>query len=485
MSDVYERLPVRDRAFLVFETATAPMHIGGTMIFDATPLATPEGGVDIARIRARIGASLHAVPRYRQRLATIAGQLVWVDDDHFDLGYHVRHTRVLPRGDEAQLKQLSAEIFAQPLDRARPLWEFWIVDGLHGGVFAVVLKIHHCITNGVAAMDLLTVLLSFDAAETFGAPPAWQPRALPSREVLRRDKARRRTQMLRALAQSIGGLLRRRAAASFRVRWPAVRRTIATAMQRRAPTPLNQPIGTQRRVDGLALDLNELKAIRTQLGGTVNDVVLAAVAGAMRRFFALRGAAVDGLDYRAVVPVDLRARGDSERASVWVMSLPVDEADARRRHATVCAATAQLKTSQQELGLHWLLDALALGGARLFTFAIRWTARRSPYHLLVTNIPGPSQPLFLLGARLIGGYPLGPLFEDQAVTFAFASYCGQFLIGLNADPDLVPDLEKLVDAVRVSFQELSEAAGLNPAAIFLTPSLARPTIRRDESAGRH
>jgi len=478
MHHAYERLPVRDRAFLVFETGVTPMHLGGAMIFDAGPLATSGRGVDVGRIRARIGSRLHLVPRYRQRLATIpiAGQPIWVDDDRFDLSHHVRHAPVAPPGDEEQLKQLIAQIFSQPLDRGRPLWEAWILDGLHGGVFAVVLKVHHCIANGVATVDLLTVLLSPEADEEAAAPAEWQPRPLPSRFALLGDEVMRRAALLGTLARGFGASLsgRRPQRVPLRERWPVVRRTITAAMRQLVPTPLNQPIGPHRRVDWLALDLGELKAIRDHLGGTVNDVILATVAGAMRRFFALRGVLVDRLDYRALVPVSLRSRADSQRASVWVMSLPIDDGDPRRRHATVRAATADLKASQQELGLHWLLSALEWGGARLFTLVVRRTARRSPYHLLVTNIPGPPQPLFLLGSRLLAGYPLAPLFADQAVAFAVASYCGQLFVGLNADRDLVPDLDRLVEAVRASFRELGDAASREAAHDETSARAARP-----------
>ena len=186
----YERLAAQDSAFLFFESAETHMHLGGTAVFEPGPLATADGGIDIDRIRARIASRLHHIPRYRQRLAWIPVQNhpVWVDDDHFNLSYHVRHTSLPRPGDDEQLKRLTARIMSQQLDRTRPLWEAWIVEGLEGGRFALVTKTHHCMADGISAVDLITVLLSTERDTTIEPLVPWQPRPAPSRLQLSRDE---------------------------------------------------------------------------------------------------------------------------------------------------------------------------------------------------------------------------------------------------------------------------------------------------------
>jgi WS/DGAT/MGAT family acyltransferase len=294
---------------------------------------------------------------------------------------------------------------------------------------------------------------------TIEPPPRWHPRRIPSAVELLRDEVRRRV--------TLPPTGRSRAAApanrppDFVERLMAVWSAVRTGLRGAANTPLNQPIGAYRRFDWLNLDLAEVKAVKAHLGGTVNDVVLATVAGAVRRFLQRRRVSVRDLAFRVAAPVNMRAPGDrtlGNRASVWFTELPINERDPRRRLAKVCELTTTLKQSKQALGTDVLMQLADWGGPALVTFGARFANRVSPYNLLVTNVPGPQFPLYMLGARLLEGYPLVPLFENQALGVALFSYAGRLCWGFNADWNLMPDVHTFVEDVEASFTELHRAA---------------------------
>lgn len=462
MTPAYERLPERDAAFLLFETPETHMHLCGVAIFEAGPLAGHDGGVDVDRIRAHITAKLHQIPRYRQRLAWIPlyNHPVWVDDVDFNLAYHVRHTSLPRPGDPEQLKQLAARIASQPLDRDRPLWEVWVVEGLEGGRFALVIKTHHCMADGLSAVDILAVLLSPVAEGTVEPPVPWRPRPAPGAAQLLADETLRRlaapVAVVRAVRAALDEPERARVAATERL--AAIWQMASAGLPPPAVTPLNGRVGPHRRFDGLVLDLADVKAIRSRFGGTVNDVVLTTVAGAIGRFLERRGVAPGGLDYRVVVPVSVREPREesaaSNRASGWLLPLPIAERSARRRHARIMETTARLKASKQALAPESLLHVVELAGPLVFGLGVRLTARLAPYNLIVTNVQGPPVPLYLLGAPMMGGFPLAPLFEHQGLAIALFGYCGRLHFGLNADWDLLPDLADFVVDLEESFAEL-------------------------------
>lgn len=462
----YEPLPASDRTFLVFEDAHAHMHLGGVALFEPGPLAMPGGGVAIDRIRTHIASRLHLRPRYRQRLASvpIRNRPIWVDDPHFNLHYHVRHTAVPRPGDDAQLKQLCARIVSQQLDRGKPLWEIWVIEGLEEGRFALLVKTHHCMADGISAFDLFATLVSPNPDDVLTPPLPWTPRPAPSAAALLRDEVIRNAttpvEMACAMARAVGDPLRGGAAVreSLRGLWS----TIEHGIRPPSPTPLNGPIGPHRRFDWLTGELSELKRVREVFGGTINDVVLATVAGGVRRFLRRRGVAADGLFFRAVVPVSVRTPDEqgvsNNRVSGWLAELPLDEADPVRRLGRVRDVTARLRRSHQARGPELMSRAAEFAMPGMLTVGVRLTARLSPYNLIVTNVPGPPLPLYMLGARLVGGYPLVPLFENQGLGIALFSYAGQLCWGFNADWDLVPDLRRFVDAIAASQRELVDAA---------------------------
>jgi len=466
----YEPLPASDRSFLVFEDQHTHMHLGGITLFEPGPLGLPGGGVAIDRIREHIASRLHLRPRYRQRLASvpIRNRPIWVDDPHFNLSYHVRHAAVPHPGDDVQLKQLCARIVSQQLDRGKPLWEIWVIEGLGGGRFAMLVKTHHCMADGISAFDLFTALVSPTPDDSLDAPAPWTPRPAPGPMRLLADELLRQAgtpfEIASALVNALRDPARGRAlvAENLRGLWS----TIQNGIRPPSPTPLNGPIGPHRRFDWLTLDLGEVKRVRQRLGGTVNDVVLATVAGAVRTFLRRRGVPSDEIFFRAVVPVSVRSENErgvqNNRVSGWLTELPVDEPDPLRRLERVKEVTTRLKTSKQALGPELLGRAAEWATPGVLTVGVRLTARLHPYNVIVTNVPGPPMPLYLLGARLLGGYPLVPLFENQGIGIALFSYVGQLCWGFNADWDLVPDLGRFVEAVRESFGELTAAADADP-----------------------
>ena len=461
----YERLSAQDRSFLVFERDNTHMHLGGVTLFECGSLLTPDGGVDIDRIRSYIGSRLHFIPRYRQRLAFVPmdGYPVWVDDERLNLHYHVRHTSVPRPGDARQLKRLTARIMSAPLDRRRPLWEAWIIEGLEGDRFAMLLKTHHSVVDGVSGVDLMSVLLRALPDESFEKTPPWHPRPAPTALQLGRDEALRYARLPLDAVQLAEDVLRDPAAARARLidslssSWEFV----TAGLRRPAHTPLNQPIGPYRRFDWHSLDLAAVKAIKNRLGGTVNDVILSTVTGALRRFLRRRGTDVDDLDYRAVVPVNVRRPDElgapGNRVSAWMLSLPVHEPNARKRYRSIVEMTAHLKQSKQAEGIEALTQIAEIMDP-ILTLGVRLAARVAPYNLIVTNVPGPQFPLYLLGSRLLEGYPSVPLFEYQGLGIAIFSYDNRLFFGLNADWELVADLHELVGDLDRSFRELHRAA---------------------------
>ncbi len=463
----YERISAQDRAFLHFEDAATHMHLGGLILFEAGPLRTPSGGIDIARIRAHIAGRLHLVPRYRQRLAWIPvfNQAVWIDDDHFTLSYHVRHAALPRPGDDDQLKQLTARVMSQQLDRGKPLWELWVVEGLERDRFALLVKTHHAIADGISAFDLFTALVSPTADDDAVQDPVpWTPRPAPSGARLLADGLARQSQTPVRMASRLLGIATDPAGVgattreSLRALWDLA----GSGASLPPATPLNRPISPHRAFDWLTLDLADVKAVKTRLGGTVNDVALASVAGGLRHFLLERGTDVGDLNLRVVVPVSVRGENErgqaSNRASGWLVTLPISEPDAATRFAAVAAETRHRKATRQELGPDVLGRFAEYAMPGVLGLGVRLLSRLHPFNLIVTNVPGPQFPLYLLGARLLGGFPQVPLFENQGLGIALFSYCGSLGFGFNADRDVVPDVNRLPQHVARGFAELQALA---------------------------
>jgi WS/DGAT/MGAT family acyltransferase len=463
----YEALSAQDSSFVWFEHRPTHMHVAALAIVERGPLRTPDGGIDAPRLARYVESRLGALPHYRQKLAfaPVSGRAVWVDDEHFDLAYHVRHT-ALPQPRRAEeLKQLVGRVLSQPLDRDRPLWELWIIEGLAHDRFALLMKVHHCMVDGVAGVSLLSLLMRSEPDDSIADTEAWFPRPQPSPLRLGLDELASRAQMPLALARELWSAVRepQRALRSVRARTAAVGDALRAGLRLPSATALNLPIGPHRRVEWMELDLAEIKALRRKLGGTLNDVVLTIVAGATGRFLARRHESLARLDYRVVVPVNMRAPDGepalSNRVSAFFLSLPVHERDPLARFEAVRAETARAKSSHAAEGIDFFTQMVERSGSTwLNALGVRLAARVQPYNQIVSNVPGPQEPLYVLGARLEALYPLPPLFERQGLGTAVLSYDGKLCWGLVADRDSVPDLAALPRDVEAAYAELRDAA---------------------------
>jgi len=458
------RLSARDASFLHLEKAGARLHVASVTVFDGP---TPPYDDVLAHIEGR----LHLVPRFRQRLAGVPldqGRPVWVDDPHFNLRYHLRHAGLPAPGSQEQLKNLAGRVFAHRLDRTKPLWELLLVDGLADGGFALVTKSHHALVDGISAVDLTTVLFdsSPDAPKPKPATREWMARPLPSaaqllsdaildrathpRELVRTARAVVRTprEVARNAVeglQSVGGL-------AFGGRTPV------------PPTPLNVETGPHRRYTWVDAHLAELQGIKDSLGGTVNDAVLAVVAGALGRFLRHRGVDTRDLELRALVPISVRADADqgvlgNEVAPMWV-PLPVGIEDPVAQFGAIRDAVAEQHESFRAVGARTLTELAGFASPTIMSQAARLQQRQRGFNVVVTNIPGPQVPLYLLGRRLRALYPVMPLAHRQALGIAVTSYDGELGFGLLADYDAVPDLEFVAAALRESIDALAAGASV-------------------------
>jgi WS/DGAT/MGAT family acyltransferase len=457
-----DRLTGLDSSFLHLERDSAHMHVAGCSVFAGR---APSHDELIEAIESR----LHLVPRYRQRLAFVPfgqGRPVWVDDPHFQVRYHVRHTALPRPGGDAELKRLAGRVFSQALDRSRPLWELWLVEGLSGDRFAVLSKTHHALVDGVSGVDIATVLFDTSAEPLPVAPPEheWVARPLPSSAQLLADALLERATVPGEVVRGVRATFRgpRTVATRLGRALGSVSSLARTGLQAAPASPLNVRIGPHRRFTWVAADLGQFKAIKNSLGGTVNDVVLAAVAGALGNYMRGHGQPTD-VELRAMVPVSIRA--DIERgalgnrvAAMWA-GLPVGVTDPVARLHRVSEEMLGVKQSGQAVGAEILTRLSGFAPPTIMSQAARLQARQRLFNLVVTNVPGPQFPLYLLGRELEAIYPMVPLAENTALGIAILSYNGQLNFGLVADYDALADVEVLADELRASIEELAEAAG--------------------------
>lgn len=470
-----DRLSGLDASFLHLERGGAHMHIASCLVFDGAPPSY----ADLSR---HIRDRLVLVPRYRQRLAQVPlrqGRPVWVDDPHFNLSYHLRHTALPDPGGDAELSALCGRVFASQLDRSKPLWEMYLVEGLSNNRFALLAKTHHALVDGVSGVDLATVLfdLEKDPPRRPASTDTWAPEPAPSPAELLSDALLERLTIPSEMQRGLRSALRR---PRRTVRWATSRLSglgnLASAGTEPAPdTPLNVAIGSHRRFTWVEVDLDRVKSIRRELGTTLNDVILAAVTGALRRFLRTRGISTNQLELRAMVPVSVRAEDQhgelgNQVAAMWA-PLPVGEADTLKRLARLSEAMNHVKESGQAVGAHALTEMAGFAPQTILSQAARLLPRQRFFNLVVTNVPGPQFPLWMLGHRLIDIYPMVPLAEGQALGVAVISYDGRIFFGLNADWDAMPDLDLLAEDMRESIRELE-------AAIEPVPALGRRSSSR-------
>ena len=463
-----DRLSGLDAAFLDLESHGAHMHVAAIFLF-----AGEAPGYD--ELVEAIDARLHVVPRYRQKLAHVPfgqGRPQWIDDPHFNPRYHVRHSALPAPGGDAELERIAGRLFALPLDRTKPLWEMNLVEGVAPAAdgtprFAIISKTHHALVDGVSGVDITSVLFDTTPGPAGAAPHSgrpWVARPEPTgAELLARSLVERATAPgggLRALHEASRAP---RAAARRMAQGLAGLGAMARAGLDRAPaSPLNVPIGPHRRYTWVDASVEELKAVKNALGGTLNDVVLTAVTLALGRWLRGRGVATERLVLKAMVPVSVRA--DAERgalgnrvAAMWA-PLPVGLEDPTAVYAEVHAAMQGLKESGQAVGAQALTQLADFAPPTIMSQAARLQARQRYFNLVVTNVPGPQVPLYLLGHELLAIYPVVPLARNQALGVAIMSYNGRLGFGLLGDFDALPDLADVADALRAAIAELRAAA---------------------------
>ncbi|MBA3263452.1 MAG: wax ester/triacylglycerol synthase family O-acyltransferase [Thermoleophilaceae bacterium] len=459
-----DRLSGLDASFLHLEDASSHMHVASVMLFEGPPPPYDD-------LLETFERRLPLVPRYRQRLAFVPlaqGRPKWVDDPHLNLRYHVRSTALPSPGSEEQLQDLAGRVFSQQLDRDKPLWEVWLVEGLEGDRFAVLSKTHHALVDGISGVDIISVLFdtSPEPVTPTGPGDRWLPRPLPSRAQLLGEALVERATIPTEVVRSVRAVFRgpRRILGAAREAAVGVGAMAWAGLNPAPSSPYNEPIGPHRRFAWVRANLRDIKAIKDSLGGTVNDVVLATVAGALGRHLRRRGQNTDGLELKAMVPVSVRQdleRGAlGNRVAAMMAPLPVWCQEPVARLDIVREELKDLKSGGQAVGAQVLTDLSGFAPSTIMDQASRLMARQRFFNLVVTNVPGPQFPLYLLGRRMLDPFPMVPLAKNQALGVALLSYDGAINFGIVGDFDLMWDLDEFADDLRESLAELAVTAGV-------------------------
>ncbi|CAA9418830.1 wax ester/triacylglycerol synthase family O-acyltransferase [uncultured Nocardioides sp.] len=460
-----ERLRPRDLAFLASESPTTPMHNATLEVFD------PGGSAfDYQRLVELIADRIAFVPRYRQRLRAVPARLanpVWVDDPDFDLAYHVRRSALPRPGTLDQLRELTARIVSRPLDRTRPLWEVYFVEGLEGGRVAVLSKSHQVLVDGVRTVDLGQVLLDDSPEPKSLGPDEWQAGSRPTPASLVADALTESVQdplsVLNTVRSNVGSAVRTAEQAA------TVVSTVAGALSNRRPapeSPVNGVLSQQRRFVAVDTDLKAYQRIRRVHGGTVNDVILATVTGALRGWLMTRAESLGGVRrLKAMVPMsviddELEATSLGTQIAGHEVTLPIGEPSPVLRLHQVSYAFHGHGETGRAVGAQRLAGIAGFAPTTFHALGSRVAAQevRRGFHLAVTNVPGPQFPLYAAGARMLQSYPVHPLLPGHALAIGVTSYDGRVFYGITADRDLVPDADVLGQCVHEALDELADSA---------------------------
>jgi diacylglycerol O-acyltransferase / wax synthase len=476
----YERLSAQDSMFLHIEKAQQPQHVGSLGILEGGPFRDDEGRFRLDALRDVIAERLHLVPRFRKRVMAVAldqGRPVWVDDEDFDLAYHVRLTALPTPGNEEQLLALFARVQSHLLDRRRPLWELWFVEGLSEGRIAVMQKTHHCLVDGISGVDVATVLFDLAPDVARYEPPPWRPTPPPSGTQLMLESVVERAVEPAEIVRSLRAALR--GPRQLLDRAKDVAQAVTTNVTTAPRTPWNVPISQHRRWQPVRVPIADAKSIKDaasadpRLGGRVslNDVVLASVGSGLRAFMLEREEPVAGVDLRVMVPVTMRAKEERDaataegsaalgnRVSMMNAVLPIGSPDPVERLRGVVDGMRELKDSGAAVGADLLLQMGSYVPPTVFAMASRLLVRSRAINLTITNVPGPQFPLYCLGARVLEAFPYVGILDGQALTVAVLSYDGQLGFGITGDRDVLPDLHVLGDGIRQGFVDLGAALG--------------------------
>jgi diacylglycerol O-acyltransferase len=460
-----QRLGPRDLAFLADETPTTPRHNATVELFDPG-----ESGFDYDRLVELIGDRISFVPRYRQRVRTVPGRLanpVWVDDPHFDLGYHVRRSALPRPGSHEQLLELVARIVSRPLDRHRPLWEVYFVEGLAGGRVAVLSKSHQALVDGVDTVDLGQVLLDVGQEPRTLGGDEWQRSPSPSPAALVADAVgdswRHPGIVLDTVRSNTSAVLRGAERAASRAS------RVANALSNRRPpriSPIEGPLSQQRRFVVVRTDLESYRAVRKAHGGSINDAILATVTGALRAWLMTRGESMSGLrEVKAVVPMsviddELEATSLGTQIAAHMVRLPVGEASPVVRLHQLSYAFQAHKETGRAVAANRLAGIAGFAPATFHAIGSRVAAdaMRRGFQVSITNVPGPQSPLYAAGARMLETYPVHPLLPGHGLSIGVTSYDSGVYYGITADRDMLPDVDVLGQCVTEALDELLDSA---------------------------
>jgi WS/DGAT/MGAT family acyltransferase len=474
----HNRLSALDTSFLHMEdNLPSHMHVASVTIFDGE-------APDYDDFAAGIASRLHLVPRYRQKLAFVPfaqGRPRWVDDPRFNINYHVRATALPAPGGEEELRVLAGRVFSQRLDRDKPLWEIWLVQGLEGNRFALLSKTHHSLVDGVSGADLMTVMFDVSPEPAPIAAQPWLPTPLPSRPQILAEALLERATEPAEIGRSLRSALRGpREFARGALEAAGGVTALARGTLRPAPaSPYNGEIGPHRRFTWVRVSLGDIKAVKNSLGGTVNDVVLATVTGALRRHLHSRGVSTQDLTLRAMVPVSVRSDLEQgalgNRVAAMMAPLPVWCENPAVRLDVVSDAMRNLKSSGQAVGAEVLTRIGGFAPPTILAQAARIGARQRAFNLVVTNVPGPQFPLYVDGHEMLDVFPMVPLAMNQRLGIALMSYNGAINFGLIGDYDTMPDLEDFAHHLAASLEELAETAGVTLTAVGIGPAATART----------
>lgn len=461
-----ERLTALDASFLYLERPAMHMHVAALSVLD--PSTRHDGRLRFEDVASVMASRLHLAPRFRKKVVTVPFDLalpVWVDDPGFDLGFHLRRAALPSPGGRRELADQVQRVLSRPLDRTKPLWELYVIEGLEDGHVATLLKVHHAMIDGLSGMSLAAALydLSPDPPTPL-APTPWEPEPEPSRQELLREAigllSAHPVQAMSAAAENV-----RRSPALAALGLGSVLSGVRSifGMGARPASSLDVRIGPNRRFAMTEAPVQRFKEIKDALGGTVNDVVLTVVGGALHRVLEARGEPTRGRTLRVMVPVSVRGPGDDplgNRVAPAFVDLPVGALTPKVRLARVRNGTRHLKESMMAMGADAIIGLGAYAPGGLLAAAARLASRGPWFNLVVSNVPGPPQPIYLAGARLVASYPSLPLGENSALSIACTSLAGTMAFGLTADWDGMPDVDGLALALDEALAELAKAAGV-------------------------
>jgi diacylglycerol O-acyltransferase / wax synthase len=457
---VAERLSSLDASFLYLETPAMHMHVAGLSIF----APRPDGPLMYADVQRVVEARIHLAPRLRQRVLSVPGNLgrpMWVDDDRFDLDFHLRRSAVPSPGGRFQLERAVGRVLSRPLDRSKPLWELYVFEGLEDDGTAVLLKLHHALADGIGSMMIGSALFDLDPDAPLGDPPKqpWRPEPAPDRDELIRDAI---GEMASHPAEAIARAARAPQRAIDAIIGTIVGASALVGMGPAPAGPFDEPLGAARRFAIADVPFERLRTIKRSLGGTINDVVVTAVAIGLHKLLIDRGEATKGRSLRIMIPVSVRSRAEAgevgNRVAPAFVEIPVGHMTPRSRLAKVRAATEELKSSSMAVSADTIIGLGAYAPPALHAMAARLVSRGRWFNLVVSNVPAPQMPLYLAGARLVANYPAMPLGEHGGLSIACSSLGGTMAFGLTADWDAVKDIDVLARGIEEGIDELDRAA---------------------------